>query len=78
MDLIREMLFRIEERDDLPMLDMAKPDDCNVYHAIMLREAGLISGYVVDECDGGQWVVQQVGRPRLTWTIGPIPFSAPL
>jgi Hypothetical protein (DUF2513) len=67
MDVIRTMLLQIEADDDLKLLHTKKPTDSDVYQVLQLCEAKLIVGVVVVECMGGEWILQQTMRPRLTW-----------
>lgn len=70
MELIRQILLRIEETDDIQLLfdENSERHSLIQYHLLQLREAELIAGLVVVECDNGVLVTQIVSKPRLTWT----------
>ncbi|MCI0335186.1 MAG: DUF2513 domain-containing protein [Planctomycetes bacterium] len=70
MELIRQILLRIEETENVQLLldENYERREFIEYHLLLLREAGLIAGVVVVECDGGELVTQIVSKPRLTWS----------
>jgi len=70
LELIRQILLRIEETDDIQLLfdEYNERHRLIQYHLLLLREADLIAGLVVVECDGGELVTQIVSKPRLTWS----------
>lgn len=65
MDFLRQLLLQIEETNECPKIDGKSLRD--LYHLLLLNEAGLISGIVVVECMGGELVLQITALPRLTW-----------
>jgi Hypothetical protein (DUF2513) len=69
IELIRQILLRIEETDDVQSLFGENNVHQKVveYHLLLLCEADLIAGVAVVECDGGELVTQIVSKPRLTW-----------
>lgn len=70
MELIRDILFRIEEADDVAERPIPPEEIQRIaYHLWLLTDAGFITGIDVEEDHiTGEFVWYYKPVPRLTWT----------
>jgi DNA-binding transcriptional ArsR family regulator len=66
MDLIRKILFHVEEHDNLQFNFGAYDEQTVSYHVRLLAEAGLLHAAALTTLDG-TIVLQETGRTGLTW-----------
>ncbi|TWU59940.1 hypothetical protein Poly51_02130 [Rubripirellula tenax] len=67
MDLIRKILFYIEENDDISVAVDGYDQRAISYHIRLLDEADLIHAAVLSS-NSGEIVIQESGQTRLTWS----------